>query len=249
MKYHFKVQKEGKFYWAQCIELKGCITHAASMEELEKNMKEALNLYLQELKGSPDLPPIPTKNVKKWIRTINAVAVEVPMRISTPIKNVEKCREVLLYLITKLGLYGPVAQTVLYKLLYFSDFDFYEIREKQFMGLTYEKNEYGVFPLEFEDIVKKMIAAKEIEKIDNEFYKIKKQEGLSLPKSLWPSLNEKEVDTLQDTLHFLRDMDNHALLERLKEDVPWCAADDMEIIDYEAVFYRGGKESPTKETK
>ena len=30
MKYHFKVHKGGKGYWAECIELVGCITEADS---------------------------------------------------------------------------------------------------------------------------------------------------------------------------------------------------------------------------
>ena len=57
MKYHFKVHKEGNGYWAECIELEGCLTQTerdpkgGSIEELHYNMREALNLYLSE---SPD---------------------------------------------------------------------------------------------------------------------------------------------------------------------------------------------------
>lgn len=65
MKYHFKVRKEGKFYWAQCIEIEGCITQATNMKRLQKNMQEALNLYIQEPEDSNDLAPLPKKRVKK----------------------------------------------------------------------------------------------------------------------------------------------------------------------------------------
>lgn len=64
MKYHFKVRKEGKFYWAQCIELEGCITQATSMKKLHDNMEEALNLYIQEPDDSEDLAPLPRKRIK-----------------------------------------------------------------------------------------------------------------------------------------------------------------------------------------
>ena len=47
MKYQFKIHKEGNGYWAQCIEFEGCITQADSIEELHRNMQEALNLYLE----------------------------------------------------------------------------------------------------------------------------------------------------------------------------------------------------------
>jgi antitoxin HicB len=42
MKYHFKIHKEGKGFWAECIELSGCFTEADSKEELRKNMHEIL---------------------------------------------------------------------------------------------------------------------------------------------------------------------------------------------------------------
>lgn len=48
MKYHFKIYKSTDGFWAECIELKGCITQADSHSELESNMQEALNLYLAE---------------------------------------------------------------------------------------------------------------------------------------------------------------------------------------------------------
>ena len=65
MKYHFKVRKEGKYFWAQCIELEGCITQAKTMEELNDNMQEALNLYVQEPEDSRDLADLPDESIKK----------------------------------------------------------------------------------------------------------------------------------------------------------------------------------------
>lgn len=64
MNYHFKIHKEGKGYWAQCIELKGCITQANSLKELKTNMQSALNLYLEETEDSEDLVPLPDKSLK-----------------------------------------------------------------------------------------------------------------------------------------------------------------------------------------
>lgn len=55
MDYHFKVYKEGKGFWAQCIELEGCITQAGNLKELKANMQEALNLYIEEAEGSDDV--------------------------------------------------------------------------------------------------------------------------------------------------------------------------------------------------
>lgn len=65
MKYHFKVRKEGKFYWAKCVELEGCFTQATSMKKLQESMQEALNLYIQEPEDSLDVGPFPRRNLKK----------------------------------------------------------------------------------------------------------------------------------------------------------------------------------------
>lgn len=63
MKYHFKVHKEGKGFWAQCIELEGCITQADSRKELDKRMQEVLNLYIDEPHDSKDLAAFPDDSI------------------------------------------------------------------------------------------------------------------------------------------------------------------------------------------
>ena len=75
MKYHFKVHKEKKGFWAQCIELVGCVTEADSMEELHKNMQEALNLYVEEPEDSKELAALPDESIQVS-RNIVEVAVD-----------------------------------------------------------------------------------------------------------------------------------------------------------------------------
>ena len=73
MKYHFRIHKEGAGFWAECLELEGCHTQASTRAELDKNMAEALNLYLSE--------PPESKHIfaKPFLRPkgANLVAVEV----------------------------------------------------------------------------------------------------------------------------------------------------------------------------
>ena len=59
------------------------------------------------------------------------------IRISIPENNIEKFKQVFLYILSKVGAKPNVGQTVLYKLLYFIDFDYYELYEKQLIGLSY----------------------------------------------------------------------------------------------------------------
>ncbi|MCC6275206.1 MAG: type II toxin-antitoxin system HicB family antitoxin [Leptospiraceae bacterium] len=64
MEYHFKVHKEKKGYWAECIELSGCITQADTKEQLIKNCAEALNVFLNESTDSKHIFHLPKKNVQ-----------------------------------------------------------------------------------------------------------------------------------------------------------------------------------------
>jgi len=75
MEYHFNIHKEGKGFWAQCIELKGCFTQANSIKELQTNMKEALNLYVEESDDSDDVAALPDHSIKLK-KNIVTVAVD-----------------------------------------------------------------------------------------------------------------------------------------------------------------------------
>ena len=48
MKYHFKVFQEESKLWAECVELEGCHAEGNSKDELYKNMKDILALYLND---------------------------------------------------------------------------------------------------------------------------------------------------------------------------------------------------------
>lgn len=75
MKYHFKVHKEGLGFWAQCMELNGCVTEADTLGELQNNMQEALNLYVEEAEDSKELAPLPDETLRVT-RSVVEVAVD-----------------------------------------------------------------------------------------------------------------------------------------------------------------------------
>lgn len=78
MQYHFKVHKETKGYWGECIELKGCSSQGESLEDLKKNLKEALDLYLDEPEASQQIFPLP----KRRLAGRNLLAIEVDPQIA-----------------------------------------------------------------------------------------------------------------------------------------------------------------------
>ena len=76
MHYHFQIHEDGDGLWAECVELEGCRTQAdspgcmgeqqaqlaTSREELEVNMREALELYLDEPVGTNLVHPQPASS-------------------------------------------------------------------------------------------------------------------------------------------------------------------------------------------
>ncbi len=58
-------------------------------------------------------------------------------------KTCGKFKEVLLYILGKVGSLPNVGETVIYKLLYFIDFDYFEMYEEQLIGsLIHEKSSW-----------------------------------------------------------------------------------------------------------
>jgi uncharacterized phage-associated protein len=159
-------------------------------------------------------------------------------RINVPQKNVRKFREVLIYILNEVGSKPNVGETVLYKLFYFIDFDFYEKFEEQLLGATYAKNKYGPTPIEFQEIVKMMIDNEEITKVKGKYYKYPQTKYLPLREPDLSLLTALEIKTVDEVLSRLSHMDAKTISEYSHKDVPWLTTEDNEIIEYESVFYR-----------
>ncbi|MBI4378221.1 MAG: DUF4065 domain-containing protein [Nitrospinae bacterium] len=165
-------------------------------------------------------------------------AAKPQMRISVPQKNLQKFKEVLLYILNKVGAKENIGETVIYKLLYFIDFDFYEKYEEQLIGATYIKNKYGPTPVEFVKIIEKMIEDKEIEKVKSEYFNFPQTKYLPCRKPDLTKLKANEIEVIDDVLNRLSDMNANQISAYSHNDVPWMTTEDGEAIEYESVFYR-----------
>ncbi len=169
---------------------------------------------------------------------------EPEMRISIPQKNLEKFKEVLLYILTKVGGKPNVGETVLFKLLYFIDFDYYEKYEEQLIGATYIKNQHGPTPVEFQILIEQAIGAGEIELIKSKFFGHDQKKYLAIRRPDLSKLGDaREIKHIDDVLARLSDYNARELSALSHEDVPWIIAEDLKTIDYESVFYRTTKTS------
>jgi len=170
--------------------------------------------------------------------------LETNMRISVPQRNLEKFKEVLLYVLSKVGGKPNVGETVIYKLLYFIDFDFYEKYEEQLIGATYIKNHYGPTPVEFKTVVDEMEAQGEIAKITSKYFNRSQKKYLPVREPDLTKLKDaRELSHIDEVLARLGDKNATELSEYSHEDVPWVVSEENKVIDYETVFYRTPKTS------
>jgi len=211
-----------------------------------KKLAEFLNVTVDEIIA-------PEKSPEVHIQKENLPMVKTSkIRINVPQKKLDKFKEVLLYVLNKVGAKPNVGETVLYKLLYFIDFNFYEKYEEQLIGATYIKNHYGPTPIEFKEIVKQM-EGKDLVIIEDQYYQYPQRKYLPLRPPRMEILSGHELEVIDDVLERLSDMNATKISDYSHRDVPWLATPEGKPIDYELVFYRtpeySVREYPEEEEK
>ena len=167
---------------------------------------------------------------------------KLKQRISVPARNVEKFKNALLYITQKIGALPNVGQTVLYKILYFCDFDYYEKYEEQLIGATYIKNHFGPTPREFSAVVKEMVKEGKIEEITTKFFDKDQKKYIPVISPDLSVFSGRELQHIDEEIARLGHKTAKELSDFSHQDVPWISTEIGKDISYEAVFYR------TKET-
>lgn len=165
---------------------------------------------------------------------------EVWERTSVPQEKVEKFKQVLLYILSKVGGKPNVGQTVLYKLLYFIDFDYYEKFEEQLIGARYMKNTHGPTPIAFAKIIQELEHDEKIETVKSKFYKFDQTKYLVNPNSPidLSGLSGTDIAHIDWELARLSDLTATQISALSHKDTPWLVGKEKEIMGYEFVFYR-----------
>ncbi len=208
-------------------------TRAVSAGELV-GLSKALGAHVEALLGLKEEPEVVLEPETRKQPGESRPAI----RINVPQENLEKFRQVLLYILDRIGAKPNIGETVIYKLLYFIDFNYYEKYEEQLIGAKYQKNHYGPTPVEFSKVVDKMIASKAIEKVKSRYFDFPRTKYLPLKKPDLSRLSARELETIDDVLNRLSNMTAKQISAYSHEDIPWKSAEDGEIMEYESVFYR-----------
>ncbi len=171
------------------------------------------------------------------------MAAPQDLKIRITRKNLNKFKQVLLYVLGKVGGKPNVGETVLNKLLYFIDFDYYEKFEENLMGATYIKNHHGPTPVELKVVMESMKKDGMIEEVKSKYFTHDQKKFLALKKADLSILSGREIEHIDEVLARLADKNAHEISEYSHHDVPWLTREIGEALSYESVFYRDEKYS------
>lgn len=176
------------------------------------------------------LPELPSKQ--------KAVKQKTDMRINVPQERMDKFREILLYILQKIGAKPNVGETVIYKILYFIDFDYYEKFEEQLMGLKYVKNHHGPSPVGFTQMVAKMEKDKDLVRVKSKYFQYDQKKYMPLREPDLSIINSRELQHIDAELARLSGMNAAQIREYSHGDLPWKVHKIGEQLEYECAFYR-----------
>jgi len=159
-------------------------------------------------------------------------------RISVPTLQVNKFKNVLLYILERCAGKPNVGETVLYKLLYFSDFNYYELYEEHLTGAKYRKLPYGPVPQKIDTIIGQMMEKGLIQRIKTEYFDKMQTRYIPLVKADLTELKASEKEMIDKVIEQMSDWSASAISSYSHKDMPWIASKEGEEINYELAFYR-----------
>lgn len=156
----------------------------------------------------------------------------------------EKFQQLFLYILQKCGSKPNVGETVIYKILYFCDFDFFELYEKPLSGMRYKKLQYGPVPDQslFNPLINDLIKKGNIERINRPYAGDTIQtKYISFVEANMSQFSPEELQIIDKTINRLSDMSARQIEDHVHGDYPWKSHNDGEEIDYSSVFNRTGE--------
>ena len=159
-------------------------------------------------------------------------------RISVPKLQVNKFKNVLLYILEHCAGKPNVGETVLYKLLYFSDFNYYELYEEHLTGAKYRKLPFGPVPQKLDAIIKQMIDNGQLQRVKTEYHGFPQTRYLPLEKADLTQLKASEKEVIDRVIEQMSNWSAAMISDYSHKDMPWEITDEGKDINYELAFYR-----------
>ena len=160
------------------------------------------------------------------------------LRISVPQEKVEKFKEVLLYILERIGARPNIGEAVVCKLMYFIDLDYYEKFEEQLIGAKYIKNHFGPTPVAFPEIIAQMEEEGDLTRVIKKYFQHDQKKYLPRRSANLSNFSAQEKELIDWEIERFKGFNATKMRDYSHRDVPWIGANDLQQINYEAVFSR-----------
>lgn len=155
-----------------------------------------------------------------------------------PNENIERFKQTLLYIVSKVGGRPNIGQTAIYKLLYFIDFDYYEKYQKYLIGAKYIKNTHGPTPISFAKISRDLEESGQLVEVRSKYFGFDQTKYMATSEPSVSLLTAQELKHIDDELIRLASKTAKELSDLSHKDTPWKVAKDRGELNYRHVFYR-----------
>ena len=150
--------------------------------------------------------------------------------------NFNKFEQIFLYILNKVGGKPNIGETVLHKLMYFIDFDYYEKYNTRLTGINYKKNHHG--PTFDHSLINSMVTKNLIECIHEDYGPYRQKKYIALKEADLQGISAIEIKHIDKVLNNHSDKTTKQIEDYSHKDVPWVITNEQDTIPYESVFYR-----------
>ncbi|MBS8122505.1 type II toxin-antitoxin system antitoxin SocA domain-containing protein [Candidatus Vampirococcus lugosii] len=154
----------------------------------------------------------------------------------------KKFKNLILYILTKCGQKPNIGKTVLNKLLYFSDFNYYENKWENISNQDYIKLPRGPVPKDIDDVLTQMEDDKQIEKLETEFKGYKQIRFIPNIRYDLSVFNGLEIEIIDNVIEKLSNMNAKQVSDYSHNDMPYISTKNIgDKIPYQLAHMRSGE--------
>ena len=135
--------------------------------------------------------------------------------------NIPKMEQMVHYIIHEVCNKPNFGKTVLWKLIYFADFDYFEIFEKKLTGEEYRKLDHGPAPSHFETVIQNLKDAGKIKSILTPYHGKMQDRFISQKEPRINLLSKQEILALENTIKRYGNLNASQISEFSHLDIPW----------------------------
>jgi len=206
----------------------------AALSELERGNR---SLDALELAKIAKIFGLSTDEILKNKETKRRYVVNVNKKMKF---EANKLRQLILYILSRCGGKPNFGETVLYKLLYFIDFDAYEGLGKPITGMNYIHQKFGPMPQlkQYQPVIQDMKENQEIKVFNQDYYGMTQKRYVALKNYKMDDFSGEEKELIDNVISHLSNLRARQIEEYAHGDIPWRSTEDNEIIPYDLVVYR-----------